>query len=143
RGRTKTGQLFAYARDDRPWGSTDPPIVAYVYAPDRKAARPIAHLALAEKGRGAARLLLEPCPAAVLRAGTGRHGADRPRGADAHRRPDDPRAHTTEHERKRHAAPLMRCGGSRPMLVRWRRSRALMGMVFRMSGTARLMLTAM
>jgi len=45
RGRTKTGQLFAYARDDRPWGSTDPPIVAYVYAPDRKAARPIAHLA--------------------------------------------------------------------------------------------------
>jgi transposase len=45
RGRTKTGQLFAYARDDRPWGSTDPPIVAYVYAPDRKAMRPIAHLA--------------------------------------------------------------------------------------------------
>jgi transposase len=45
RGRTKTGQLFAYARDDRPWGGADPPIVAYVYAPDRKAARPIAHLA--------------------------------------------------------------------------------------------------
>ena len=45
RGRTKTGQLFAYARDDRPWGGTDPPIVAYVYAPDRKAVRPIAHLA--------------------------------------------------------------------------------------------------
>lgn len=45
RGRTKTGQLFTYVRDDRPWGSTDPPIVAYVYAPDRKAARPIAHLA--------------------------------------------------------------------------------------------------
>src|SRR5215210_6214484 len=45
RGRTKTGQLFTYARDDRAWGGTDPPIVAYVYAPDRKAARPIAHLA--------------------------------------------------------------------------------------------------
>jgi len=45
RGRTKTGQLFAYARDDRPWGGPDPPVVAYVYAPDRKAARPIAHLA--------------------------------------------------------------------------------------------------
>jgi transposase len=45
RGKTKTGQLFAYARDDRPWGGPDPPIVAYVYAPDRKAARPIAHLA--------------------------------------------------------------------------------------------------
>ncbi|GEP61823.1 hypothetical protein RSO01_89890 [Reyranella soli] len=44
RGQTKTGQLFAYARDDRPWGSSDPPGVAYVYAADRKAERPIAHL---------------------------------------------------------------------------------------------------
>src|SRR3954449_9783188 len=45
RGRTKTGQLWAYARDDRPWGGTDPPGVAYVYAPDRKAQRPATHLA--------------------------------------------------------------------------------------------------
>ncbi len=45
RGRTKTGQLWAYARDDRPWGGPDPPAVAYVYAPDRKAERPMAHLA--------------------------------------------------------------------------------------------------
>ena len=44
RGRTKTGQLWAYARDDRPWGGPAPPIVAYVYAPDRKAERPAAHL---------------------------------------------------------------------------------------------------
>src|SRR4051812_32952629 len=44
RGRTKTGQLWAYAADDRPWGGLDPPVVAYVYAPDRKAERPIAHL---------------------------------------------------------------------------------------------------
>src|SRR5580692_6284238 len=44
RGRTKTGQLWAYARDDRPWGGSDPPAVAYVYAPDRTAAQPIAHL---------------------------------------------------------------------------------------------------
>ena len=45
RGRTKTGQLWAYARDDRPWNGPDPPGVAYIYAPDRKAERPIAHLA--------------------------------------------------------------------------------------------------
>ncbi|MBV2204159.1 MAG: IS66 family transposase [Pseudomonas sp.] len=44
RGRTKTGQLWAYARDDRPWGGIDPPMVAYVYAADRKAERPEAHL---------------------------------------------------------------------------------------------------
>jgi transposase len=45
RGRTKTGQLWAYARDDRPWGGADPPAVVYVYAPDRKAERPATHLA--------------------------------------------------------------------------------------------------
>ena len=44
RGRTKTGQLWAYARDDRPWGGNDPPMVAYVYAADRKSERAEAHL---------------------------------------------------------------------------------------------------
>lgn len=44
RGKTKTGQLWAYARDDRPWQGNDPPGVAYVYAPDRKGERPMAHL---------------------------------------------------------------------------------------------------
>jgi transposase len=33
RGRTKIGQLWAYARDDRPWGGSDPPGVAYVLRP--------------------------------------------------------------------------------------------------------------
>jgi transposase len=45
RGCTKIGQLWAYARDDRPWGGTDPPGVAFVYAPDRTAKQPITHLA--------------------------------------------------------------------------------------------------
>jgi transposase len=44
RKRTKTGQIWAYACDDRPWGGSDPPMVAYVYAADRKAARPEMHL---------------------------------------------------------------------------------------------------
>jgi transposase len=44
RGRTKTGQLWAYARDDRPWGGEDPPMMAYVYAADRKGERAEAHL---------------------------------------------------------------------------------------------------
>ena len=64
RGRTKTGQLWAYARDDRPWGGADPPGVAYVYAPDRKAERPITHLAgfkgiLQVDGYGGYRVLAE------------------------------------------------------------------------------------
>jgi hypothetical protein len=43
-GRTKTGQLWTYSRDDRPWGGTAPLAVAYVYAPDRKGSRPVEHL---------------------------------------------------------------------------------------------------
>src|SRR5262249_10553120 len=34
-GKTKTGYFWAIARDDRPWGGTDPPAVAYTYAPGR------------------------------------------------------------------------------------------------------------
>lgn len=35
RGRTKTGYLWALARDDRPWGGSDPPGVVYFYADGR------------------------------------------------------------------------------------------------------------
>ena len=44
-GRVKKGQLWAYAADERPWAGRAPPGVAYVYAPDRKHARPAEHLA--------------------------------------------------------------------------------------------------
>jgi transposase len=37
RGRTKQGYFWAIARDDRPWGGTDPPAIAYTYAPGRGA----------------------------------------------------------------------------------------------------------
>ena len=36
RGRTKTGYLWALARDDRRWGGDDPPGVVFFYAPDRR-----------------------------------------------------------------------------------------------------------
>jgi transposase len=44
RGRTKTGRLWVYARDDRPWGGSDPPAAVYFYSPDRRAERPASHL---------------------------------------------------------------------------------------------------
>ena len=64
RRKTKTGQLWAYARDDRPWGGPEPPGVAYVYEPDRKHERPAAHLAgfagcLQVDGYGAYKALAE------------------------------------------------------------------------------------
>lgn len=36
RGRTKTGRLWCYAVDDRPWCGPGHPIAAYVYSDDRK-----------------------------------------------------------------------------------------------------------
>lgn len=45
RGRTKTGRLWVYAREHRPWGGPAPPAAIYLFAPDRKAERPVAHLA--------------------------------------------------------------------------------------------------
>lgn len=45
RGKTKTGYFWAIARDDRPWGGSDPPAVAYSYAPGRGAEHVIGLLA--------------------------------------------------------------------------------------------------
>jgi transposase len=45
RGKTKPGYLWAIARDDRPWGGSDPPAVAYMYAPGRGAEHAVRHLA--------------------------------------------------------------------------------------------------
>jgi len=45
RGRTKTGRLWCYAVDDRPWSGSGHPAAAYVYSEDRKNERPAGHLA--------------------------------------------------------------------------------------------------
>src|SRR6202044_3160828 len=44
-GRTKTGRLWVYVRDDRPFCGTAPPAAAYFYSPDRGGAHPAAHMA--------------------------------------------------------------------------------------------------
>src|SRR4051812_23425848 len=45
RGRTRTGRLWGYAIDDRPWGGETPPAVVFLYAEDRKGEHPADHLA--------------------------------------------------------------------------------------------------
>ena len=42
---TKTGRLWCYAVDDRPWSGPGHPVAVYAYSEDRKGARPAAHLA--------------------------------------------------------------------------------------------------
>jgi transposase len=44
RGKTKTGRLWCYAVDDRPWKGQTHPAAAYIYSEDRKATHPTAHL---------------------------------------------------------------------------------------------------
>lgn len=43
-GKTKTGRLWVYVRDERAHGSTAPPAAFYRYSPDRKGAHPQDHL---------------------------------------------------------------------------------------------------
>ena len=45
RGRTRTGRLWCYAVDDRPWQGPRPPAAAYRFSTDRKGEHPAAHLA--------------------------------------------------------------------------------------------------
>lgn len=44
RGKTKTGRLWVYVRDDRPAGSSDAPAAWFQYSPDRKGEHPQRHL---------------------------------------------------------------------------------------------------
>ena len=43
-GKTKTGRLWTYVRDDRPAGDTASPAVWFAYSPDRKGEHPAQHL---------------------------------------------------------------------------------------------------
>jgi len=43
-GKTKTGRLWTYVRDDRPWGAESPPAVWFAFSPDRKGEHPQRHL---------------------------------------------------------------------------------------------------
>jgi len=43
-GKTKTGRLWTYVRDDRPSGSKEAPAVWFAYSPNRKAEHPEKHL---------------------------------------------------------------------------------------------------
>src|SRR5437764_10876412 len=43
-GKTKTGRLWTYVRDERPFVGSRPPVALFFYSPDRKGEHPRAHL---------------------------------------------------------------------------------------------------
>ena len=100
-GKTKTGRLWTYVRDDRPAGDSSPPAVCFAYSPERKGIHPQTHLANFE---GCCRQMLMPASTLCTRvvaskkrhAGRTRAASSRPargaavaaydRGAAPHRR---------------------------------------------------------
>ena len=107
KGKIRTGRLWTYVRDDRPFGGPDPPAAVFFYSPDRGGAasraasgelcRPDAggrlrrlqqtlrgHAQAGADHRGG---VLGACAAQVLRSGAAAQGADRDRGGAAHRCP--------------------------------------------------------
>ena len=104
KGKTKTGRLWTYVRDDRPAGDTASPAVWFAYSPDRKGEHPAQHLEtfrgtlqadayagfnqLYENGRIERSRVLGACAAQVLRLWNKRtlrrwHGEALQRIADA------------------------------------------------------------
>jgi transposase len=96
KGKTRTGRLWTYVRDDRPFGGRDPPAAVFFYSPDRSGKHPEQHLASyaglmqADAYAGFVRLyrpgrkpgpIIEAasCAALLLRARTARQGTDRHR----------------------------------------------------------------
>jgi transposase len=120
KGKTRTGRLWTYVRDDRPFGRPDPPAAAFFYSPDRGGEHPEAHLAnyaglmqvdayavqSALRGIAQARAdrrggVLGACPTQVLRLGTAAEGANCDRGDRADRRPVRHRARDQWHDAAR------------------------------------------
>ena len=100
KGKTRTGRLWTYVRDDRPFAGPEPPAAVFFYSRDRGGEHPEQHLAgfaglmqadayagfnrLYEAGRkrraNRRGRLLGACAAQVLRSGQDQQGADRQRG---------------------------------------------------------------
>jgi len=104
KGKTRTGRLWTYVRDDLPFAGPDPPAAAFFYSPDRGGAHPEGHLAnyaglaggrlcrvqsalrSVPQGRAHCRGgVLGACAAQVFRLGTAAEGANRNRGGRTHR----------------------------------------------------------
>ncbi|MEM1346881.1 MAG: IS66 family transposase, partial [Pseudomonadota bacterium] len=68
----KEGRIWTYVRDDRPWGGTDPPGVAYFFSVDRRGEHPQGHLKhfhgiLQADAYGGFKALYQPKPDGLVR----------------------------------------------------------------------------
>jgi hypothetical protein len=77
-GKTKTGRLWVYARDERPFSGERPPAALFFYSPDRKGEHPRTHLENFQGARAATR----SCLAVVGPLGAGPMGGGYALGDD-------------------------------------------------------------
>jgi transposase len=65
-GKTKTGRVWTYVRDDRPAGEESPPAVWFAYSEDRKGEHPRQHLkdfaAAESQGKPGSAFEIRTCP---------------------------------------------------------------------------------
>ena len=144
-GKTKTGRLWTYVRDERPFAGCRPPAALFFYSPDRKGERPRAHLKgfggvihadgyagfneLFAGGHYCRGRLLGACQAQVLRCARshrlgGRQGGARPHRPALPRRGDDQRCGPRPPTRRTPTAIEADRRGSRS-LGGWRCAQAL------------------
>jgi len=104
-GKTKTGRLWVYLRDERPYGGRAPPAVVYRYSPDRKGEHPRAHLA---KFRG----FLQADGYSALARSTRAPAGSRPRSPRSPAGPTCAASSTTSISRPTRRSRTRRCSGS-------------------------------
>ncbi len=115
RGRTKTGYLWAIARDDRPWGGTDPPAVAYFYAPGRGAEHAVRHLATSPASAACCKLMAtQPMTRSATRNAMAGRSRSRSAGRTSAGASTRSRRAATRRSRRRRWRASARCTRSRP-----------------------------
>ena len=120
KGKTRTGRLWTYVRDDRPFGGPDPPAAAFFYSPDRGGEHPEQHLAgYAGPDAGGRLCRLQPALRGSA-AGPGRSSRRRAgpmRGASS----STWRGSTRRRSPSRRSRASMRCSPSSARSTAWRR----------------------
>ena len=113
--KTRTGRIWTYVRDDRPFGGADPPAAVFFYSPDRAAIHPERHLA------GYAGILQADAYAGFngsqrieSRERSRKRDAGRMRDASCSSLPTSPRRRATRSRPRSRRSPLRRFRGWTP-----------------------------
>ena len=114
--KTRTGRIWTYVRDDRPFGGADPPAAVFFYSPDRASIHPEQHLAgycgiLQADAYAGFNGLYEPIES---RDRSRKLAAGRTRDASCSSLPTSPPTRASRNRRRSRRSPSRRFGGWMP-----------------------------